>query len=186
MIVRINKESLKRELVNPFALIGGIIFAVLYILVSTLIINYQLIIATLNGSYSLASKIAVIIALTKGVKLLYNPFELSMVFLLGFLMGINLILIMKSLRETTTSPKNPRKSKNSLALGLGMTGFIATSGCASCGITLLSLLGPTLSITLLPYQTLALQVVSLGLLLFSLIYTLNRRNTPCVIVNPKS
>lgn len=182
MTIRIHTSHLKQELLNPSVLIGGVLIALLYLIFSTLIINYHLIIEVITGAYSLQSKLSIILGLTKGVKLLYNPFELSIVLLLGFLMGINFILIFKSLKDASKVKRNRKEQKGAWSLGLGMLGFLATSGCASCGITLLSVLGPTVSLSLLPFQALALQFMSLVMLLVSLVYTINRRNTACVIV----
>ncbi len=175
MTIRIHKNYLKQELLTPSVLITGVVTAMVYILFSTLMMNSKLIMETLSGSYPFTSKVSIIIELIKGVRLLYNPMELSLLFVLGFLMGINLILIVKSLQDR-------RRKMGSWSLGLGMAGVIATTGCASCGITLLSVAGPTVSAGLLPFQGIGIQIVCFVLLLVSLVHTMNRRNSACVIV----
>lgn len=175
MIIRVHTSHLKQELLNPPVLIGGSTLAVLYILFSTLILNSRFISETVSGNFPFSEKALLILALLEGVTTIYSPFELVVIILMGFLMGVNVVLLIKSIRE-----KNGQKG--SMPLGIGFLGMVATTGCASCGITLLSFLGPSLSLGLLPFQGLALQSISLILLSVSLIYTLNRRSKACLII----
>ena len=170
MKIRIHKEHLRQELLSPMVIIGSVITAVMYLGVSTLILNNRLVIETLTGSYPITHKLAVFRALLQGTTTLYSPFESGLLSLLGLLFGINLILIMKSLRQ-----------QGNWSFGLGTVGALAATGCASCGITALSFLGPSVSAGLLPFSGLPLQLLSLSLLLFSLFYNLSRKTRFCRI-----
>lgn len=174
MKILIHKEYLKQELLSPSVLLISAAIAVLYVFLSTLMLNFRLLAETFSGAYELPYKVAIVTSLLKGVLTLYNPFELTLILLLGFLMGINTVLIAKSLRDQ-------RLRRGSWSFGLGFLGMMATTGCASCGITLLSVIGPSVSLSLLPFQGIALQCASLGLLSFSIIHTLNRRAKGCII-----
>jgi hypothetical protein len=173
MKIRIHKERLKEELIQPAVLIGGLTVAAVYVAFSTLIINYKLILETSTGQYPTSHKLSLILSLFTGAATLFSPFELMVIFFMGFLMGVNLILLIKSLQE--------KKRTGDWSFGLGIAGTLATTGCASCGITLLSFLGPSVSLSLLPFQGIVLQGVSLVLLVLSLVHTLNRRVKNCII-----
>ena len=174
MKILIHKEYLKQELLTLPVLVSSLGIALLYFYLSTLTLNFRLVTETISGHYPLNHKAAVLIALLQGAPALYTPFELFFILLLGFLMGVNTVLIVRSLREG--------KEKNGAwSFSLGFLGMLATTGCASCGITLLSIVGPSVSLSLLPFQGVALQFVSLGLLTISLIHTLNRRAQGCII-----
>jgi hypothetical protein len=174
MSIRIHKEHLKQELLKPSVIIGGSVLAAVYILFSTLIINYKLITETVSGSYSFSHKITLILSLFLGITSLFPLFELLIILFMGFLMGVNVVLLVTSLRER-------KKQKGDWTFGLGFAGMLATTGCAGCGITLLSFLGPTVSLSMLPFQGIVLQGTSMLLLIVSLIHTLNRRVKNCVI-----
>lgn len=110
---------------------------------------------------------------------MYTLPELLIILLLGFLMGVNLVLIVHSLHVTK---KQRGEKKSALSFGLGVAGLLATTGCASCGVTLLSFIGPSVTAGLLPFHGFFyLQLMSVGLLILSLIHTLNRRNQSCII-----
>jgi hypothetical protein len=173
MKIRIHKDYVKQELTSPTVLIGGVSLSILYLVISTLIINVKLISETLTGNYPVVDKLTLILTLITGITTLYSPIELIIISLMGFLMGINIVLLIKSLHE--------RKKTGDWSFGLGMLGTVATTGCASCGITLLSFLGPSVSLSLLPFQGIFLQMVSMVLLILSLIHTLNRRVKNCIV-----
>jgi hypothetical protein len=175
MKIRIHKEHLKQELVSPVVLLGGVSLALVYLTASTLLMNYKLLAQTFSGNYPIAEKVALVLTLLSGIRTLYSPFELILISFMGFLMGINLVLLTKSLKE--------RKKTGDWSFGLGILGTVATTGCASCGITLLSFLGPSVSLSLLPFQGISLQVISMILLIISLVHTLNRRVKNCIITS---
>jgi hypothetical protein len=174
MIIRINKTQLRRELFVPEVLVISGVFSLLYVFFSSLIMNHQLITETLRGDYSFNYKVTILLSLARGVGMMYSLPELLLLLTIGLLMGMNLVLITKSLKE--------KKQNGDWSLGIGLLGAVATTGCASCGITLFSLAGPTLSLSFLPFQSFLLQLISMGLLALSLIHTLNRRGNSCVIV----
>lgn len=174
MKILIHKEYLKQELFTLPVLFASVSIAVVYLFLSTLLLNYRLLAETFSGNYEFGYKTGMAFSLLKGVFILYTPFELTLILLLGFLMGINTVLIIKSLCEQ-------RLRTGSWSFGLGFLGVLVTTGCASCGITFLSVVGPSVSLSLLPFQGISLQFVSLGLLCFSLVHTLNRRARGCII-----
>ncbi len=178
MIIRIQTAALRQELISPQILLSGIGMGITYLFTSSLLLNMALITETMSGLYTVSQKSAILLGLTQGILTLYSPLELSLMLLLGFLMGVNLSLILKSLQEK-------RKQTGDWSIGVGFLGLIATTGCASCGITLFSLAGPTISLGLLPFQGILLQGISAVLLLFSLIHTLNRRSKACIILKGK-
>jgi hypothetical protein len=174
MTVRIQKALIKEELLAARTLGWSILIALLYLFLSTLLLNSRLVLDTISGSYPLSYKLSILSSLLMGVTTLYTPVELVVMLLLGFLTGINLVLVGRSLRA--------QKRQNGVAsLGLGMIGVVASTGCASCGLTLFSFAAPTVSLSLAPFQGPLMQIVSFVLLSTSLLHTLNRRAAVCTI-----
>lgn len=118
-----------------------------------------------------------------GITMLYKPLELVIILVMGFLMGINIMLLLDSLTLVAKKSATSKKQKGNVSLGLGVIGMLVTTGCASCGITLVSFLGPTLSLSLIPFQGVLIQGISLILLVISLVHILNRRNQNCIVTS---
>ena len=179
MMIRIHKSHLKQELLTPSVFVGGISISVIYFFLSSLMLNNRFIWETITGVYPIKQKLNLLLALLAGAETMYAIPELLLILTLGFLMGINLVLILKSVHETRV--KNIGK-KGNLSFGLGVAGLVATTGCASCSVTFLSFIGPSVTAGLLPFHGFFyLQLTSMVLLLISLLYTLNRRNQSCII-----
>jgi hypothetical protein len=173
MTIRIHKEHLKQELFSPEVISISLIFALLYLFITTLLLNIKLLGDTVMGNYTLQEKGTIFFSLLQGVTTLYTLPELLLLLLLGLLMGANFVLLGKTYRER-------KKRTGDVSLGLGVLAVVATTGCASCGLTLFSLIGPGISLSLLPFQGIA-QGLSLILLTASLIHTVNRRRNGCII-----
>lgn len=98
---------------------------------------------------------------------------LVMLFLIAFLTGANLTLLISKI--------NLLKNNKSLQLVVGGNSLfgIVGSGCAACGLPILSLLGLGGSVMYLPYHGAELSYLSLIFLLVSLYFLLKNSNQAC-------
>lgn len=173
MTIRIHKNLVKQELLSPVMLGSSLMIAVLYLFSTALLLNARLVGETLTGTYTLSYKLGILTALLLGVRTMYTPLEMMVMLLLGVLTGMNLVLVIRSLRE--------QQRRGMASFGLGMFGVVASTGCASCGLTLFSVAAPTISLSVAPFQGPLLQLTSFVLLTASLIHTVNRRAAVCTL-----
>ncbi len=170
---------LKREF-SFLSIVLLISIALLYITAALFILNYRFIVQTVEGDFPLLYKFQILFGLITGVSRVFLPLEFLLFIITSLLIGINITLLGKAIREL--------KKQNSLKLSFGgvvlpMMGV----GCPSCGITLLSFLGPSTSIVLLPFQTILLQLAGIVLLALSF-FSILKNFTPshCVILPNKT
>jgi len=149
----------------------AIIIAVVYLLIVVLLMNWSLTRDTLLGSYSLEYKTRIILALIEGMWTSMSGLGLFLLIVTAGLTGINLSLItarFKALRE-----QGPLK----IAVGGSSLLGIVASGCATCGLPILALLGMGGSVTYLPGRGIEIGYLAVSLLLFSL-YLLKKNYNP--------
>lgn len=170
---------LKREL-SFMSIALSISIAFLYIAAALFILNYRFILQTLEGNFPFLYKFSVLFGLFTGASRVFLPLEFFLFIITALFIGINMTLLIKAMREL--------KKQRSLKLSFGgLVLPLAGVGCPSCGITLLSVLGPSTSIVLLPFQTILLQLVGISLLIFSF-FSILKNFTPshCVILPNKA
>ncbi len=169
------KEIIKsKQFIIPAALI-----AILYILLVTYLMNFQLTKDTLFGNYPISYKWNILVALLQGLGTSMTKFALVLLLLTAILTGINLTLVALRLLILRSGGK--------LHLMVGGSSLIAivTSGCAMCGLPILGLLGLSGSLIYLPFQGTELSVIAVILLLMTLYFMLSSYPTEqvCKIIN---
>ena len=135
--------------------------AVLYLLVTTYLMNFRLLKMTLLGSYDLEYKIKLLTTLLGGMWTAMSGFGLVMLIIIAVLTGANLTLIFKRVMDIRSFSK-----LNFFASFGSAFGFIS-SGCAACGLPILALLGLSGSAIYLPFQGAELSIISAILLVMS-------------------
>lgn len=145
--------------------------AVFYLILPGLLLNNLLIIETIFGSSDLSYKLSLISQILLGSLTMLEPLELLFLFLTAILLGINVALLIESITLL--------RREKSLTLALGGTGIVAlvSTGCASCGISLLSILG--ISSSFLPFHGLSLYVFSSALLFISFVVIAKTNSKAC-------
>lgn len=171
MKIRLHKATITEEILSPKVLLLSSIIAILYLVFSLYFINFRLVVETIIRQGFSSDTFVLLGLLLTGVTTLFRPYELVVMIVIGFLMGMNLRLIYNMFRQ----------EGGKISFGLGFATAVASTGCPSCGLTVLSFLGPSVSASLLPFNGLPLQLLSISLLLFSLIYNLNRKTSFCRI-----
>ena len=130
--------------------------ALLYIVASVYAINRIIIFSTATGDFPLDYKISLLSSILTGSWQMYSPTEAFLTVLIALLLGINIALVVKLMTSL--------RGKNGVRMSFGGSSLFAlvSTGCPSCGVSILSLVG--ISSPLLPLQGVALQVISVMLL----------------------
>lgn len=150
---------------SPKALLAIFSFSFLYYIGVALSINYRLVFSTLVGDAPLSYKFALLSELISGSVAAFGTSQALLILLLSLLVGFNLVLLYKTIR-------NMQQGVLRMVFGGStMLGFV-TAGCGSCGLSVLSILGVSTSLTFLPFHGKEIYWLSLGLLLFSSWYML--------------
>jgi len=169
--IRVHKATLAQELFAKKLLFLNGTFAVIYLTLTMYLLNYRLILQTMITQGITFETIVLFLTLPSGITTLFRPYEVVLLLSTGFLTAMNIRLLFATFRQQS----------GSLTFGFGLATAVSSSGCASCGLTLLSVLGPLVPTGLMPFVGVPLQLVSLFLLVFSLFYNLNRKTMFCRI-----
>lgn len=160
-------QTTKNEIISFKSLVSILLISLLYFALSTLILNYRLVFSTLIGDYPLGYKVTLTINLLEGSLTAFSNTDFILLIVTSFLVGLNMLLIAKTIIKLETQKKRLSFSVGGSAL-LG----IVVAGCSSCGFSVLSLLGLSASLTFVPLGGLGLHLLAIFLLLASAIYSL--------------
>lgn len=164
-----------RSVLNRNFFIGTLILAVLYLLLNVYFTNYSLINQTFLGDFDLNYKFNITVSLIQGLATAMSGMSLGVLVMIAVLSGANLMLAYRSLRS------NLAQRGTHMAFGFGTIIGTAGSGCASCGLPLLGLLGISGSVGYLPFKGAEVSLIALGLLVFSFIILLKQQTKACLI-----
>lgn len=171
------KTILSFSFMTATVLLSGI-----YLIIITLSMNAGLVGETVVGAFPITYKINLLLALLQGMWTAMGGMGLVILFFTAILTGANLTLLWQRIRML--------KSFQNLHLVVGgnsLLGIIG-SGCAACGLPILSLLGLSGSIVYLPLRGAELSYLAVILLSISF-YLLVRSNTEkqaCAVVTNKN
>lgn len=97
-----------------------------------------------------------------------------MIFLIGLIFGVNFVMVVEKVKFL-------RKGHNlKITLGAGIIS-VAAAGCASCGLSLVSVVGLGSALAVLPFRGFELYIASIVILLLSLYYNLSSLYKTCGI-----
>jgi len=140
----------------------------LYILLTVFLSNGRFVGDTLLGSFPLFYKSQVLFFLSLGIFTAFSPVDTIITLLSGLFVGINLTLLIKTLYLLEHQGKIGFSVGGATIIGL------VSSGCASCGLSVLSLLGLSASLSFLPFHGLEIHLLSLVLLIISSWYMIKK------------
>lgn len=161
-----------QELKKPLFLASSFLIAIASILFAIVLLNYKSYISFLTASYPLPSKIYIVFLITVGSFSAMTKLDIFFLGITGALVGINTALVIEKIKVL-------RKSGGlRLTFGAGIISLAAT-GCASCGLSLASLVGLAGVLAVLPFGGLELYMLSVVVLLGILAYNLNAYRKAC-------
>lgn len=162
--------TFKEEMLNIKYIFSILIIALFYTAFAAYTINYKLAFSTIIGDYSPFYKIKILFELFWGLGTALSAIDLLLLISTALLSGVNIALIIRNLNVI----KEGRGVKFSVGGGT-LLGFVST-GCTSCGFSLLSVLGIGSIFTFFPFGNYTLYILSIIFLLFSGFYMLKKLN----------
>ena len=155
---------IRHELFSFSAIASIFCIALFYAMAALLLPNASLLITTITGPFSLGYKLTLFISLLGGFWTAESPLDSILLLLSSILIGANFYFLGKTIYLLRHS------KKIKLSVGGATIISLVTAGCASCGLSLISLLGLSASVSILPFHGLELHIAAVGLLIFSLWY----------------
>lgn len=145
-----------------------LLLSCLYLLLQIFFFNHSIFSSTLLGDFPLEYKLKLSLNLISGYFVMFPLTEIIFNTLSALLVGLNLTLMFILMQRVRQSGR--------VKLSVGGAGVIAlmSSGCPGCGLTLLSILGPSTGILAVRVHSLLFQIIILGILVFSAIYSLRK------------
>lgn len=159
---------LRRELFSFVSLFWTTLIAFLYLCTLTFLLNYRFSFYILRGSGSFLQKLSLFSSLLLGFLTAFSSTDTVITIASALLVGVNIFLIFR----TIDTLQNQNHIKLSIG-GVTLIGFVAT-GCSSCGLTLLSLIGLGSAFSFLPFRGMEIHILSLVFLIFSAWYMLKK------------
>lgn len=156
-------------------IVPTMVIATLYVIVITYSMNVSILRNTMFGDYNAVYKLKLLSSLLQGMWTAMSGLSLVMLFLIALLTGANLTLLFSKIKMLKNS-----KSLRLVVGGNSLFGIIG-SGCAACGLPILSLLGLGGSVMYLPYRGVELSYISFGLLTVSFYLLVKNTNQACLL-----
>lgn len=158
---------------NKFILIA-FISSISYTSLATILINYKSYTSFLFNDYPLLAKTKIIFLIFAGTFQAMGVRDVFLLLIIAFLFGVNIALVINKITFLK------KQGSVHLTFGVGLLTLVAT-GCASCGLSLVSLVGLTGVLVALPFHGLELYILSFFILLTSLFYNLQTLVVVCKI-----
>lgn len=146
----------------------SLVIAALYLLIQIYALNYRLVGQTLSGTFPFSYKFHVLTNLIQGYFVMFPPLEVFINLVTAVLVGFNLMLIIALAQKM--------KNSGNMKLTVGGTGLLtlAGAGCPTCGVTVLSFLGPSSSFVGVIMHSLVIQTAIVIILVLSVLHSLKR------------
>lgn len=157
-----------KKIFTPFSIIFIVSVAALYTCFAAYLLNYRLVLETLNHTFPLSYKATLLYQLATGIFASFGVVDSLFLIANGLLVGLSLVLIFRTL----STLEGMGKVKVSIG-GATLLGLVA-AGCGACGFTIFSLLGISASLSFLPFHGLEIHVLSFIVLLFSIGYMIRK------------
>jgi len=161
-------EIFKKEILNKRYILTVLIIALFYIMLVAYVINYKLVFSTIIGNYPFFYKIRILSELLWGLRSALSRIDFFLLITTSLLSGFNMALVIRSLSLLRKS------GKVKFAAGGGTVLSLVSTGCTSCGFSLLSVLGLGSVFAILPFGNYTLYILSIIFLLFSGFYMLKK------------
>ncbi len=161
-------------------IIPTVAIATIYVVITIYLMNARLVFNAIFSVHSLTYRWSLLTALLFGMWTAMSKLSLALLVIIAFLTGANLTLI--ALRLFTL------RSLGKLHLAVGGSSLlgIVASGCASCGLPILALLGLGGAAAWLPFRGVGISVVAITLLVISLYSLLKSQKQEAVCAVPYS
>jgi len=147
----------KKELLSLSSAFWVCVFGTFYVALTVALLNYRL----FGSALPFETKVSLFGTLFFGIFSAFSFQDTLLLFMNALLVGTNLLLIAKTFSFL--------KKQRSIRFTVGGASLIAlvSTGCTSCGLSILSIVGLGGAFSFLPFHGMELHVLSLGLLTLS-------------------
>lgn len=149
-----------------------IVSALLYSLLAVTLINIQNIVSFSTADYPLGGKLKILFTLFTGALSSISAIDQVLLFVTAILFGIVMAVVLKRL-EFINKQRHVRVLVGSGVLSL------ASTGCASCGLSLFSIVGLAGAVGALPLGGVEFYLLAIIILIISLYYNLRGLTKEC-------
>lgn len=163
----------KQTFTFKFALFAGL-FSFIFLSLSLFLINFPNYITIILAPYNFYSKLNLISIFYIGSFQTVAGIDLLLLIIVAALFGLNLGMVIKKYRFIRNQPNL------GITIGSGIIS-LAAAGCASCGLSVMSLIGLGSALAILPFGGLELYLLAIIILFASLLYNLNSLYKACKI-----
>ncbi len=161
---------MKKILQKSAFLIPTLFIASVYVVFVVYSMNAPLVGSTIFGSFPMSYKVTLLVELLGGMWTAMTGLGLFTLVITAILTGANLTLITKRISALRSTGNLHFVVGGSTLLG------IVGSGCAACGLPIISLLGLTGSLVYLPLRGVELSYIAIMLLMVSLYFMVKSNN----------
>lgn len=155
-------------------ILKSILWGFVYLNLALFSTNYRNVFSILGSDYSTLSKISILWTLFWGAFHTITPLDVALLISASFLFGTNLALVLRRIKFLAS------QGSLKFTFGAGLITLVAT-GCASCGLSFISLFGLGGVVAILPFGGVELYIISILLLTFLLFYNLESYVKACKI-----
>lgn len=163
----LTSESKKRNFI-----LKSLVFTFFYVFLALTLINYKSVLSILLSEYAWFSKLRISLIIVFGSFQAISYRDIVLLLISAVLFGLNIELVLRKLKFLAS------RGSLHLTFGAGIVTLVAT-GCASCGLSLASIVGLSAAIALLPFHGLELYFAAILILLASLLYNLHSLVKAC-------
>lgn len=166
-----------QEILNKRNIIGTLLIAGAYILVSVYSTNWSLVGDALFGDNSFSYTRSILWFLLVGIGTSMSAWSIVLLVVIALLTGFNLMLLIQRFQSIKAS------GGMQVMVGGGSLLALVGSGCASCGLPILALIGLSGAIAYLPFGGMEISFLALGLLVLSVVVLLrsSQQAEVCII-----
>jgi len=161
-------QTIKQEIFSPSSLIIVACISALYILLSDFFLSVKNILSFFSGNFGISYKINFVFLILLGFWGTLSLLDQILLLLNALLVGLNILLVYKTVSIMR------HNGKMRLSIGGATLISLITSGCASCGISVITFLGLSSAFSFLPFRGLELHIGATVLLIASFIYMLRK------------
>ncbi len=167
-------KVLLSESKNNGFILKAILSSTVYITTALIIVNYKSYTSFIFNDYPILAKFKIMALIFLGTYQAMTTRDIFLLIIIGLLFGLNIALVISKIKFLK------KQGSVHLTFGVGLLTLAAT-GCASCGLSLVSLVGLTSALVSLPFHGLELYILSIFILLTSLFYNLQTLVVVCKI-----
>lgn len=157
---------------NKWTIFYSVLFTGLFILFASVLINIQNVFSVYSSPYSLFVKSKLLFYIIFGIFSALSSVDDWFLIVTAVLFGVNIGIVLSKLSIMR------KQGKLGFVFGAGVISLVS-AGCAACGLSLLSLIGLSSVLALLPFHGIEFYIISIIVLIICLYVNLGAYAKAC-------